>query len=145
MLYSISGIERKQFMEAEGNMLSRDLPSFSSASNIPLACQPGALGAEEWERHQIVLKEMGKRVQGREELTDGYAFAFAADAYPLVAEFVARERLCCPFFHFVLDVQPASRPLWLRITGDGQEDVKAILEETMPGTAVGARRRLGRV
>jgi hypothetical protein len=125
MLYSISDTGRTQFMQPENNMFSEESLSF------PLACQPDAPGEGEWERHQAVLKQLGGCVQKREELPDGYAFAFATAAYPLIAEFVGRERLCCPFFHFVLDVQPASGPIWLRITGDGEEDVKAVLEEAI--------------
>jgi hypothetical protein len=43
-----------------------------------------------------------------------------------VAEFVANERLCCPFFEFVITVERAGGPVWLRITGTGE--AKRILE-----------------
>jgi len=47
----------------------------------------------------------------------GYAFRFPAGAYPLVTEFIADERLCCPFFDFELHVPPAGGDLQLHITG----------------------------
>jgi hypothetical protein len=34
-----------------------------------------------------------------------------------VAEFVGRERLCCPFLTFMLDVAQDQGPLMLRLTG----------------------------
>ena len=45
------------------------------------------------------------------------AFRFPAEEYEAVAHFVARERLCCPFLRFVLEVAPERGPLWLRLTG----------------------------
>jgi hypothetical protein len=59
-------------------------------------------------------------------LPGGYALRFAAEQYDEVTEFIGNERLCCPFFTFVLEVGPGHTPLWLKITGD--EDVKAFLQ-----------------
>ena len=61
----------------------------------------------------------------REELPDGFAYRFAPDDAILLtlAEFIARERLCCPFFRFQLDLEPGG-PLWLRLTGsDGAKEL----------------------
>jgi hypothetical protein len=39
------------------------------------------------------------------------------------AEFISRERLCCPFFDMELAVSGADGPTWLRITGgEGVKD-----------------------
>jgi hypothetical protein len=53
------------------------------------------------------------------ELPDGYAFRFRPDTGILLglAEFVRRERLCCPFFHFEIALEANEGPLWLRLTG----------------------------
>ena len=52
------------------------------------------------------------------ELEDGYAFRHSPDMDVLlaVAEFVANERLCCPFFEFGITVERAG--------GRGQTDTK---------------------
>ena len=63
------------------------------------------------------------------ELPDGFAFRFKPDDYTVITEFVANERLCCPFFRFTLDITPDSGPIWLRITG--QEGVKPLLQATL--------------
>ena len=53
------------------------------------------------------------------ELADGYAFRFPPKSplLLLLAEFVSRERLCCPFFSFALKVDAGGKPFVLSITG----------------------------
>lgn len=86
--------------------------------DIPIACDLTAIDADVRATHletaQQFLREGVAEVQ---ELPDGLAFRFAAEQYPQIAQFIANERLCCPFFTFVLEVTPASGPIWLRITG----------------------------
>ncbi|MDQ6660548.1 MAG: hypothetical protein M3Z24_06240 [Chloroflexota bacterium] len=94
-----------------------------------LACQIGVFDVAERERHEIVLGQLSSSVQDIEELPDGYALRFEAAECLLVAEFIARERLCCPFFHFIMDVEPHGGPLWLRLTG--QPGVKQFLQEEL--------------
>jgi hypothetical protein len=94
---------------------------------IPIACDPTAIDAEYREAHLEaaghLLRDGALEVQ---ELHDGYAFRYAAEQYAQVTEFIANERLCCPFFTFNLEVTPAQGPLWLRITGS--EEIKAFLQ-----------------
>jgi hypothetical protein len=92
--------------------------------NIPLACDLGAIPAGERTAHELLAKQLFfDAAPEREDLADGYAFKFRADQYSLVAGFIANERLCCPFFRFTLEVEPAQGPLWLRLTGgDGVKD-----------------------
>ena len=91
---------------------------------IALACDLAAIPAEEREAHELLAKQLFfASVPDRQELPDGYAFRFRADQYPLLAAFIANERLCCPFFQFTLEVTPAQGPLWLRLTGgDGVKE-----------------------
>ena len=72
---------------------------------------------------------LGVAAQERQELPDGYAFRYAADEYARVTDFIALERRCCAFFHFLLEVPPAGGPLWLRITGPA--GVKAFLHASL--------------
>jgi hypothetical protein len=46
-----------------------------------------------------------------------------------ISEFVANERLCCPFFEFGVTVERDGGPVWLRITGEGE--AKRVLEAEM--------------
>src|SRR5690242_3726437 len=102
--------------------------------DIPLACDLMAIPAQEREAHELLAKQLFfEVVPERHELTDGYAFRFRADQYPLLAEFIASERLCCPFFHFTLEVTPAQGPLWLRLMGG--EGVKEFIEAEFPKEA----------
>jgi hypothetical protein len=95
------------------------LTSTPLRQTIPLACDLTAISAEEREAHELLAKQLFfDTVPERRELPDGYAFKFRADQYPLVAAFIANERLCCPFFRFTLEVAPAQASLWLRLTGD---------------------------
>lgn len=86
--------------------------------SVPVACNPQALSAEAWTEHQAATKQLfGGLREAPEELVDGYAFRFAAEAFPLVAAFVAHERRCCPFFTFRIEVPPAETAITLCITG----------------------------
>jgi hypothetical protein len=46
-----------------------------------------------------------------------------------LAEFVANERLCCPFFGFAITVERGGGPVWLRMTGE--REAKSVLEGEM--------------
>jgi hypothetical protein len=98
---------------------------------IPLACDPSALTDEQWERHRELYHELRADVQEIEELEDGYAFRHSADGGVLlaIAQFVANERLCCPFLEFEISVGCGGGPVWLRISGEG--DAKGVLEAEM--------------
>jgi hypothetical protein len=94
--------------------------------DMPVACNPQALSAESWAEHQAMTRQLfGALREATEELDDGYAFRFPADAFPLVAAFVEHERRCCPFFTFQLTVPPAGAALTLRIAGSAE--AKAVL------------------
>jgi hypothetical protein len=88
--------------------------------DIPLACNLTAIPAAEREAHERLAKQLFfETAPERQELADGYAFQFRADQYALLTAFIANERLCCPFFRFILEVTPAQGPIWLRLTGEG--------------------------
>jgi hypothetical protein len=83
------------------------------------ACNMLALDREERARHTQVLEELKGAALARKELPDGYAFQFAPEAQSLalLAEFISRERLCCPFFAFAVRVERDGGPAWLELTG----------------------------
>lgn len=100
-------------------------------SEIPVACDWAALTAEQQERQRSLYERLREDVWEVEELDDGYAFRHSPDGEVLlaIAEFVANERLCCPFFDFALTVERGGGPMWLRMTGKGE--AKRILEAEM--------------
>jgi hypothetical protein len=122
----------QQFIQAEfsleGVSLSKD-NTFQVATQPPvIACDPGALTAEE---HKHWLEEIGPQLYGAiqeiQELPNGYAFRLPSDpeSLRLVAEDLNMERLCCPFVRYTLEVEPNRGAFWLRFTGG--EGVKEFL------------------
>lgn len=101
------------------------------AAQSVLVCNVNALTAEQHARLQSILPDLMATAQEIEELADGYAIRFPPDGgtYHAIAEYISLERLCCPFFHFVLEVQPDGGPLWLRLTGP--DGVKAFIREEL--------------
>jgi hypothetical protein len=91
---------------------------------IPFACDMTAIPADLRATHQRLIRRlMSDAVEEVKELPDGFAFRFPSDEYDALTEFVGRERLCCPFLTFTLEVAPDHRPLLLRITGsEGAKD-----------------------
>jgi hypothetical protein len=92
----------------------------------PLACDRLALTQAQRKRHFDELGPMLRSLKtSARELPDGFEFQFPSDmkTYQLVAEWVAGERVCCPFFEIGLRSEPEGGPLWLRLTGrDGVKE-----------------------
>jgi hypothetical protein len=44
-------------------------------------------------------------------------------------DFIANERLCCPFFGFTLEIEPEGGALWLRLIGP--EGIKLFIRAEM--------------
>ena len=93
----------------------------------PFACELGAIPADERPQHLATARELFQSVERIRELDDGYAFQIreTPGALVQVAQFIDRERLCCPFFGFGLEVEAEAGSLWLRLTG--REGVKEFI------------------
>ncbi|MEP6850178.1 MAG: hypothetical protein ABI999_15070 [Acidobacteriota bacterium] len=91
---------------------------------IPFACNPKALNATERDRYKVVTQELLATKKEVKELPDGFGLRFESDSENIrkVAEFVAFERACCPFFDFEMTVGKNNGDLWLNIRG--REGVK---------------------
>jgi hypothetical protein len=98
---------------------------------VPIACNWAALTAEQRERQRALIGQLKADVKEVREIEGGYAFVHSPERAMLlaIAEFVANERLCCPFFEFGLTVERDGGPIWLRITGEGK--AKRVLEAEM--------------
>jgi hypothetical protein len=89
-----------------------------SEPEIPLACDLSAIAADDRADHIASAGHLLSDIaQERQETPEGYSFRFTAADYAQIVAFVANERLCCPFFHFVLEVTPGQGPIWLHIKG----------------------------
>ncbi|HUR41914.1 MAG TPA: hypothetical protein VM240_12195 [Verrucomicrobiae bacterium] len=81
-------------------------------------CDPNALDAAARTRHREVTRELLLQAGAPRELPDGFAFAVGVDraSLELAAEFVSRERLCCPFLAFRIEADRGP-DAWLTLTG----------------------------
>ncbi len=91
---------------------------------IPIVCDMNAIPAGQRAAHEALARRLlTEAVQETRELPDGYALRFAPAEFASLAEFIASERLCCPFFTFAVELSPGQGPLWLRLTGpEGVKD-----------------------
>jgi len=100
----------------------------SCFADSPFACDRAALTPQARKRH---FDELGPALRDRKksirELPDGFEFEFPSDTptFQLVSEWVAGERLCCPFFDIDVHVEREHGRLWLRLTG--REGVKQFI------------------
>ncbi len=82
-------------------------------SEIPLACDWSALTGLQQERQRALYRHLRTDVKEVVELEDGYAFRHSPDRDVLLAmaDFVANERLCCPFFEFGITIERVGGPV----------------------------------
>ena len=96
---------------------------------LPLACNLAALDAAERKQHGIVTEHLLSTVVDVRELANGYAFGCRHDdtLWMKAAHFVDRERRCCPFFTFGLELDNQTNTVWLRLRGP--EGVKEFVRQ----------------
>jgi hypothetical protein len=83
---------------------------------IVLACAPSALEPDIRAQHFTWIRDqLPELVQEVSELSDGIALRLPAAALPALAEFIDRERRCCPFLRFELVVGAGEESVWLRL------------------------------
>ena len=82
-------------------------------------CDINAIDPVQRQQHLATTVALFGAVQEIRELPSGYAFRLPNEANMLLkaAEFIMRERLCCPFLGFGVEVEPEGGPVWLRLTG----------------------------
>jgi hypothetical protein len=91
-----------------------------SAVPAAFACVPGAIcSAERTEHFDLISQLMRNELRALKELENGYEMEFDVESLPLLARFMANERLCCPFIDFQLSIGRDPWPTRLRLTGDG--------------------------
>ena len=105
--------------------------STENLSKTTLVCDLNVLNSVQRRQHQEVLEQLQMSVDEVQELPDGYAYRYIAKAETLllIEEFIALERLCCPFLNITLVAEHECGPLWLKLTGP--EGVKQFLRAEM--------------
>ena len=117
----------KQVAQSETGGL-KAMTDAGASPAAPFACDLHALAPVDRDRHIAATLTLFGAVQGVVELSNGYAFHLP-DQPPLLrlaAEFIIKERLCCPFFGFAVEIEPEGGALWLRLTG--REGIKPFIQ-----------------
>jgi hypothetical protein len=93
-----------------------------------LACNLKAIGAAQRPRYNDLMKRLRASARAHSDVAGGYVFQLDSNAIslPEVAEWIAMERLCCPFLTFQLSTS-GDRPDW-HLTLTGPQGVKALLQ-----------------
>lgn len=99
----------------------------------PFACNMNTLTPDERKSHLAAIQEVFGAVEEIRELPDGYAFRVPnkPPMFLKLADFIAKERLCCPFFGFAVQLEPEGGELWLSLTG--REGVKPFIQAEIGG------------
>lgn len=86
-------------------------------TNNQLSCR--LTSPELQQRKKTVLASLRARIELGMETPGGYRFRFASTDANLdeLTEFVKTERMCCPFFTFVVSVGQEGEPTWLELSG----------------------------
>ncbi len=91
---------------------------------IPFACNMPAIAPSMREKHIEKIKEVFQAVLEINELSNGFAFILPNKSSLLInlMAFIEKERLCCPFFRFKIEIEP-EKNVSLAISGnDGIKD-----------------------
>jgi hypothetical protein len=88
-------------------------------AELPIACDLGALSPEQRSREQALLAEFRATCRNPQETAQGFRVVVSADPVLLarLGEFLALERICCPFLTFDLSISAAQGPVTLHVHG----------------------------
>ncbi len=83
------------------------------------ACDMRAIDPGQREEHMQNARQLVGKVQGIEERPDGYTLKLPLETLILLKadQFIALERLCCPFFRFTVEIEPAASSFWVGLAG----------------------------
>lgn len=72
----------------------------------------------ERENHIQNIAQLFLAVKDIQEVENGYEFNFQKDVDLIqLADFIAKEKLCCPFLEFTLKIELDQKPISLMLTG----------------------------
>ena len=99
-----------------------------TTQEIPVACVLEAIPETQRDLHESTSRALFTQFTESQELDNGYQFTFSADLLLPLAQFIALERLCCPFWDFALHIPPGSDQVVLTLSGG--DGVKGFFAET---------------
>lgn len=96
-----------------------------------ISCNLSAISDSELENHRENGEAVFKAISEIRELKNGYSFKLPAKTKLIqqAGAFIARERLCCSFFEFSLNIHADHGPVWLSLTG--RVGVKPYIKENL--------------
>ena len=99
-------------------------------NQLPIVCT--LTDTELEHRRKTTLDGLVAQAEETRALETGYAFRFGATDMILeeIVSFIQKERRCCRFLRFDLQVMPDEGPVWLELTGP--EGTKEFLEAMLP-------------
>jgi len=101
-----------------------------------LACDLSALPVDGRRRLKELSEELVRSVKEIRELPNGFELGFAEAStkrFGEIAEFIALDRLCCPFIRHGLIHEPYEQGVWLHLSGAG--GVKDVIRSDVLGMA----------
>jgi len=110
------------------------LPTIHSSAGTTEArffCNALALSTDERLRYGELAKTLRAAFSETRERDRGLAFRIELErmSLPLLAEWVALERRCCPFFEFTIEVGSEGNSTWLSLAGE--EGVKDFIRHEL--------------
>lgn len=100
--------------------------------DAPFACDLSRLSVDQRAREKALLKDFKRLCERHEETEPGWRFYVRADpeVLTMIGEFLALERLCCPFLEFQLQVSSAQLAT---VHIFGREGAKAVIAAEFVG------------
>ena len=88
-------------------------------STVPLACNMNVFTPAQREAHIRNSTELIQAIQSVQGVENEYELVFPNESEFItqIAEFIANERLCCPFLDFTLKVASDKEPVSFILTG----------------------------
>ncbi len=88
-------------------------------SDTPLVCNMDVFTSAQRESHIRTTTELIRGIQDVQGVENGYELWFPNETEFIIqiAEFISKERLCCPFLKFSLNVASDKEPVSFTLTG----------------------------
>jgi hypothetical protein len=114
---------------------ARDQEKETVTTHGKFYCNTRALTAAERARHKQMTDKLMSVRKEVVETEKGYEFQYNPSEVSLLelADWVAAEGKCCPFFDFHIDLEQEGRLLCLRLTGD--DGIKGFIRSEFPVAA----------
>jgi hypothetical protein len=106
--------------QAQSSLPKTSVESQTMTTQGEFYCNIKALNPAERKRHKELTYKLIANRKGIVETEKGYEFQFTPANVSLaeLADWVAAEGKCCPFFNFHIDLEHESNLLCLRLTGE---------------------------